>query len=66
MSVIICSYVYLIVEMLCDAYSIGFHKNVESANGEFASYEKAESELVEIEKEMDSAKKVLSFLLVKT
>lgn len=52
--------------MLCDAYSIGFHKNVESANGEFASYEKAESELVEIEKEMDSAKKVLSFLLVKT
>ncbi|KAG4992428.1 hypothetical protein AAZX31_09G210300 [Glycine max] len=40
-----------------DDLKVKFDKLCESANGEFASYEKAESELVEIEKEMDSAKK---------
>jgi len=33
-------------------------KNVESVNAELASLEKAESELMEIEREIDSAKKV--------
>lgn len=51
--------------MLCDAYSIGCRKYVDSASGEIAALEKAESELVDIEKEMDSAEKV-SFLLVNT
>jgi prefoldin subunit 5 len=38
-----------------------YPKNVEKVNTELASLEKAESELMEIEREIDSAKKV-SFL----
>lgn len=61
MIVIISRYVDLIVEMLYGALFIERHKNVESTNGEIAALEKAERELVEIEKERDLAKKV-SFL----
>jgi hypothetical protein len=47
--------------MLYGAKSLLYPKNVESANTELASLEKAERELMEIEREIDSANKV-SFL----
>lgn len=39
-------------------HNLVYPNNVESANTELASLEKAESELMEIEREIDSAKKV--------